>query len=398
MRIVITGAAGFIGSHLVEKCLSLGHEVLALDNLSTGSLENLAGPLRHPRFRFTCGDASSIGTVALLVDRCDAIFHLAAAVGVQLVVESSTKTIETNVNCSDAMLKCAVKNRTRLILTSTSEVYGKNTRVPFVETDDLLLGPPTRGRWSYACSKPMDEFLALAYWKEFGVPTTIVRLFNTIGPRQSDRYGMVLPTFIKRALNGEDILVYGDGQQTRCFVHVEDVVLALIRLIDIEASYGQIYNVGSTYEMQIYQLAKMVCRRVGIPYSRIEFIPYDQIYGKDFEDMPRRVPDISKIYGLFGWRAVRSTVSIVDEVIAHYQGRTPGCLHQQDPTTVKRVCERLALSSWPAIANHAKYPAVNWFTFAQLREFLHDKGFESLDRFDLVNTSEKGHWPKAYFA
>jgi len=314
MRFFITGGAGFIGSHLSEALLAGGHSVHILDDLSTGSIENIRHLREDPRFGYTIDSAHNHRLVAELVDDADVVFHLAAAVGVDLIVESPVRTIETNVHCTEVVLEQANKKKKPVIVTSTSEVYGKSTALPFSEGGDLTLGPTTTGRWAYAASKALDEFLAIAYWKERKLPTLVVRLFNTVGPRQTGRYGMVLPRFVRQALAGETLTVFGNGEQSRCFCHVGDVVDALTRLLDHEP-YGEVFNVGSTEEISIMQLAERVTE-LAESRSGIELIPYEQAFEAGYEDMIRRVPDISKIGALTGWEPTRSLDEIITDVIA----------------------------------------------------------------------------------
>ena len=294
MRVLITGGAGFIGSHLADAYLQRGDEVLVIDDLSTGTIENIRHLKTNPRFSYTIDSVHNHPVTAELVDQSDIVIHLAAAVGVKLIVESPVRTIETNVRGTEVVLELANKKQKRVLIASTSEVYGLSTDVPFREDGNLVMGATTKGRWSYACSKAIDEFLALAYWRERKLPTTIVRLFNTVGPRQTGRYGMVIPTFVRQALAGRPITVYGNGKQTRCFGYVGDVVGALIKLMDHSDSVGQVFNIGSTEEISILQLAEKV-KALTNSASEIVFVPYDEAYEEGFEDMPRRVPDTSKI-------------------------------------------------------------------------------------------------------
>ena len=318
MRYLITGGAGFIGTHLAEALLRAGHAVDIIDDLSTGSIQNIEH-LKGPGLHYVIDSVFNEGATAELIDRCDAIFHLAAAVGVMLIVESPVRTIETNIHATEVVLKHAAKKKRPVLLASTSEVYGKSTKVRFSEDSDCVLGPPTRGRWAYAASKLVDEFLALSYFKERGLPTVIARLFNTVGPRQTGRYGMVLPRFVQQALAGGPITVYGDGRQSRCFCHVSDVVHALIRLIGTAKAYGRVLNVGSDREITIRALAELVRERVN-PKSKIKLIPYAKAYEEGFEDMRRRVPDVSRIRRVIGWRSRRSIEEIIDAVAAHERG------------------------------------------------------------------------------
>jgi UDP-glucose 4-epimerase len=317
---LITGGAGFIGSHLADAYLERGDEVFIIDDLSTGSIENIAHLKKHPRFRYTIDTITNQPVLAELVDQCDVIFHLAAAVGVKLIVESPVRTIETNVHGTEVVLSLANKKKKKVLVASTSEVYGLSAEVPFREDGALVMGATTKGRWSYACSKALDEFLALAYWREKKLPTIIVRLFNTVGPRQTGRYGMVIPTFVKQALSGRQITVYGDGQQSRCFGYVGDVVEALIKLMAHTEAVGQVFNIGSNEEVTILELAQRV-KELTQSESEIAFVPYDEAYEEGFEDMPRRVPDISKVNALVGFRPRMSLDGILQSVIAFQSGR-----------------------------------------------------------------------------
>ncbi len=323
MRVLITGGAGFIGSHLADAYLERGDEVHALDDLSTGSMENIRHLRGHPRFGYTVDSVHDKAVVAELVDGCDVVFHLAAAVGVKLIVESPVRTIETNVHGTEVVLAQACKKKKKVLIVSTSEVYGLSTDVPFREDGNLVLGATTKGRWSYACSKAIDEFLALAYWREKKLPAVVVRLFNTVGPRQTGRYGMVIPTFVRQALAGSPITVYGDGSQTRCFCHVSDVAGALVKLMDHPDAVGQVFNIGSDEEISIMNLAERV---KGLTGSRSEVVrvPYGEAYGEGFEDMPRRVPDVSKVGRLVGFRPTRTLDQVLADVIAfHADGPPP---------------------------------------------------------------------------
>jgi UDP-glucose 4-epimerase len=314
MRALITGGAGFIGSHLAERLIARGDEVAVLDDLSTGSIENLRGLLDEPRFSFTQGSATDDRAVAPLVDSADTVFHLAAAVGVKLVVKHPLHTIHTNVHGTETVLRHAAHESKRCIVVSTSEVYGKTTVVPFREDADLVMGPPSRTRWGYAASKLLDEFIALGYWKEQELPVTVVRLFNTVGPRQNSRYGMVLPTFVRQALAGAPMLVHGDGRQTRSFTWVGDVVSALVALAEEPKSAGEVFNIGNGAEISILDLARKVKAMMGSA-SLIQLIPYNEVFDSGFEDMPRRVPDISKIRDFIGYRPTVHLDEIVARVI-----------------------------------------------------------------------------------
>ena len=318
MKALITGGAGFVGSHLAERLLSLGHEVFVLDNLSTGSIDNISHLKGTTGFTYVVDSVTNEPLLAEMIDRSDVVFHLAAAVGVKLIVEQPVHTIETNVHGTEVVLKHANKKKKLVFIASTSEVYGKSTTVPFVETADLVLGPTAKHRWAYACSKLIDEFLALAYWKEKKLPVVIVRLFNTVGPRQTGQYGMVLPTFVRQALAGQPITVFGDGTQSRSFTYVGDVVDALVKLAHVPAAVGEVFNIGNMGEVTIRDLAQKVKDMTG-SNSPIEFIPYDQAYEAGFEDMPRRVPDISKIRELIGYEPKLGLDEIIQTVIEHHR-------------------------------------------------------------------------------
>ena len=318
MRYLITGGAGFIGSHLAERLLEKGEQVVLLDNLSTGSMENIRHLKGSDRLEYHLDGIENRQILAELVDDADVIVHLAAAVGVKLIVESPVRTIETNVNGTQLILEAASKKKKLVLIASTSEVYGKNTNVPFHEDADLVLGATTKGRWSYAASKALDEFLALSYWKEKKQPVIVVRFFNTVGPRQTGRYGMVLPNFVKRALDGEPIEVYGNGQQSRCFCDVRDTVEALLRLMPLDRAVGEVINIGNTEEVTIENLAKIVKHRTGSD-SPIKFVPYDKAYEPGFEDMMRRVPSIEKLHALTGFRPQTNLADIIDRVSAYFR-------------------------------------------------------------------------------
>jgi UDP-glucose 4-epimerase len=323
MRFLITGGAGFIGSHLSDLLIEDGHAVHVLDDLSTGTVENIRHLQGNDRFECTVGSAEDHAIVAELLDKADVVVHLAAAVGVALVVESPVRTIETNVHCTEVVLEQASKTGTPVLIASTSEVYGKSKALPFREDGDMQMGATDKGRWAYACSKAIDEFLAMAYWKERGLPTTVVRLFNTVGPRQTGRYGMVVPRLVGQALAGEPLTVYGDGCQTRCFCHVADVVQALVDLVAAEErAYGNVFNIGTTAEISILDLARRIVEATGSD-SDISLIPYDEAYGEGFEDMFRRVPDTGKVEALIGWRPTRSLEDVVRDVAAHQRGTHP---------------------------------------------------------------------------
>ncbi len=323
MRYLITGGAGFIGSHLAERLLDRGDHVVLLDNLSTGSVENIRHLKSSCRMQYHLDNIENRQLLAELVDDADVIVHLAAAVGVKLIVESPVRTIETNVNGTQLILEAACKKRKLVLTASTSEVYGKSTQVPFHEEADLVLGPTTKGRWSYAASKALDEFLALSYWKEKKLPVIVVRLFNTVGPRQTGRYGMVLPNFVKSALDNTAISIYGTGKQSRCFCDVRDTVESLVRLMDTDRAIGEVINIGNTEEISIEGLAQRVKERTRSA-SPIEYVPYDKAYEPGFEDMMRRVPSVEKLHALTGFRPGISLDEIIDRVAAFFQPRTEG--------------------------------------------------------------------------
>ncbi len=315
MHVLITGGAGFIGAHLTRALLERGDRVAVLDNLSTGSIENIRAFAHHPLYSFAIDDLRNELVLDRLASEADAIVHLAAAVGVQLVVERPTETIETNVLGTHAVLAAARRYRCRTLLASTSEVYGKGVKVPFAEDDDLLLGASSRSRWSYAASKLLDEFLGLAAHREYDLPVTVVRFFNTVGPGQTGRYGMVVPRFVRAALQGEPIPVYGDGDQSRCFCHVRDTVRAVIDLLDLpDKTSGEIYNIGSGQEVTINELAQTVIDRTESA-SSIQYIPYSEAYAPGFEDMRRRVPDTGKVHAAIGWAPKYNLNQILDDVI-----------------------------------------------------------------------------------
>lgn len=318
MKVLITGGAGFIGSHLAEQHLKRGDDVYIIDDLSTGSVENIEHIKDLPNFHYYLDTVTNYRLTAELVDLCDVIYHLAAAVGVKLIVESPVRTIETNIRGTEVVLEIAAKKRKRVLVASTSEVYGKREQVPFREDDDLVMGATNKGRWSYACSKAIDEFLAIAYWKEKRVPTVIVRLFNTVGPRQTGQYGMVIPNFVRQALKEEPITVYGDGSQSRCFTHVNDVVGALMKLIEHPDAVGEVYNIGSQQEVTILQLAERVKELTGST-SEIAFLPYAQAYEEGFEDMFRRVPDVTKINRIIGYQPTYTLDEILMSVVDYHR-------------------------------------------------------------------------------
>ena len=320
MNILITGGAGFIGSHFAEYLLDQGGSVFVIDDLSTGRIENIAHLKPHPRFHYTIDSIMNVPLAAELVDQADVILHAAAAVGVRLIVESPVRTIETNIRGTEIILQLAAKKRKKVVLFSTSEVYGKAAKVPFAEDDDLVLGPTHKGRWSYACSKAIDEFLALAYWREKRLPVVVARLFNTVGPRQTGRYGMVLPNFARQALAGRPLTVFGEGTQSRCFAHVSDAVRALSRLMTLDEAVGQVFNVGSDEEITILDLARRVVGVAG-GNSEIRLVPYEEAYEVGFEDMPRRIPDLSKIRRFIGYRPEYDLDDIIRSVVDYFRRR-----------------------------------------------------------------------------
>jgi UDP-glucose 4-epimerase len=318
MRALVTGGAGFIGSHLAEALLDAGHQVLVLDNLSTGSMDNIAHLKGRAGFEYFIESVENEGMLAELIDRSEVVFHFAAAVGVKLIVEQPVYTIETNVHGTEVVLKHANKKKKLVVIASTSEVYGKSEQVPFREDSDLVLGPTPKHRWAYACSKAIDEFLALAYWKERKLPVIIVRFFNTVGPRQTGQYGMVIPNFVRQALAGEPITVFGDGTQSRSFTHVADVVGALLKLVVEPKAIGQVINIGNTEEVTMQKLAERV-RQLAGSTSSIKLVPYDEAYESGFEDMPRRVPDLSKAAKMIGYKPIHTLDDILTQVIDYFR-------------------------------------------------------------------------------
>jgi UDP-glucose 4-epimerase len=318
VKVLITGGAGFIGSHLAEELLDRGDEVFVIDDLSTGSIENIIHLKKNPMFHYTIDSIRNLQVLAELVDRCDLIFHLAAAVGVKLIVDSPVNTIETNIYGTEVVLQFANKKKKKVIIASTSEVYGKSVKVPFREDDDMVFGATKKSRWSYACSKAIDEFLALAYYKERGLPVVIVRLFNTVGPRQTGRWGMVIPTLVQQSLKSMPMTVYGDGNQTRSFTFVKDVVGCIIPLSEHPDAVGDVFNVGSDREISITELAHLIKERTKSA-SEIIYIPYDKAYQEGFEDMQRRVPDISKTKKIVGFNPVIKIEQIIDSVVEYYK-------------------------------------------------------------------------------
>ncbi len=321
MKYLITGGAGFIGSHLSEELLRRGNDVYIVDDLSTGSMANIRHLKANPRFHYVIDTVTNTPVTAELVDTCDIVYHLAAAVGVKLIVESPVRTIETNVRGTETVLALANKKKKPVFVASTSEVYGKSPEIPFRESGDLVMGATNKGRWSYACSKAIDEFLAVAYFRERRLPTVVGRLFNTVGPRQTGQYGMVVPTFVKQGLAGKPITVYGDGTQSRCFTHVKDIVRALTELMLREEAYGQVYNLGNDQEISIGDLARNV-REITGARSEIQYIPYDQAYEPGFEDMHRRVPSLDKLEGLLGWRPHTTLSEILSDVVQFISSET----------------------------------------------------------------------------
>ena len=318
MRVLITGGAGFVGSHLSDALLQRGDEVFVLDNLSTGSIDNIVHLKADPRFHYTIDSVTNEPLLAEMIDTCDVVVHLAAAVGVKLIVEAPVHTIETNVHGTEVVLKHANKKKKLVLIASTSEVYGKSAEVPFREDADLVLGPSEKHRWAYACSKLIDEFLALAYWKERKLPVVIVRLFNTVGPRQTGQYGMVIPNFVRQALAGQPITVFGDGTQSRSFTYVGDVVRAMVALINEPAAVGHVFNIGHGAEISMNALAEKVKSLTSSP-SEVVHIPYDRAYESGFEDMPRRVPDTAKLQALIGFRPTVELDEILTRVIESYR-------------------------------------------------------------------------------
>jgi UDP-glucose 4-epimerase len=312
--VFITGGAGFIGSHLSEHLIARGDRVLALDDLSTGSMDNISHLVGRSGYEYRIGSALDTPLVTELVDQCDLTVHLAAAVGVQLIVERPVHTIETNVRATEVVLRASAKKRKLVMLASTSEVYGKSPSMPFREDQDLQLGPTTHSRWAYACSKALDEWLALAYAREHQLPVIVLRFFNTVGPRQTGRYGMVIPSFAAQAVRGEPITVFGDGTQSRCFGHVNDTIEGILRLMEAPAALNEVFNIGATSEVSIGRLAEMVRAEAG-SRSRIIHVPYSEAYGEGFEDMHRRIPDVSKLERVTGFRPRTSLEVIVADVV-----------------------------------------------------------------------------------
>ncbi|HRV59535.1 MAG TPA: GDP-mannose 4,6-dehydratase [Solirubrobacterales bacterium] len=318
MKLLITGGAGFVGGHLSERLLKAGHSVHVIDDLSTGSINNISHLKDSPDFSYTIESVDNVQLMAELVDEADMIYHLAAAVGVQLIVDSPIRALETNIRLTEIVLNLASKKGKPVLFTSTSEVYGKSRALPFAEDGDLTFGATDKGRWAYACSKAIDEFLALAYYRERGLPTVTFRLFNTVGPRQTGRYGMVIPRLVSQALSGRPLTVYGDGEQRRCFCHVSDTVEALVGMLEVETAYGRVFNVGSQEETSIVDLARRIIDRTNSE-SEIVFVPYEEAYERGFEDMERRIPDLTRVGEEIGWQTSRDLNEIIDDVVAYTQ-------------------------------------------------------------------------------
>ena len=316
MNVLITGGAGFIGSHLAHELIGAGHQVMVLDDLSTGRRANVVDLEKNKKFELVIGSVLNEALVDKLVERCEAVFHLAAAVGVELIVKKPLESLSTNIKGSEIVLNMAYRYHKKILVTSTSEIYGKNVNGPLKEDDDRILGSPLKTRWGYSTAKAVDEMLAYVYWKEKGVPSIIVRLFNTVGPRQTGHYGMVMPRFIEQALNNRPLTVYGTGKQTRCFTHVKDVVSALIRLLQEPRAVGEVFNVGSQEEISIEDLAKLIIKETQ-SRSRIEYVPYDKAYEEGFEDMERRVPDTGKIKKLIGFEPTYTLAEIIRDILRH---------------------------------------------------------------------------------
>ncbi len=315
MNALITGGAGFIGSHLAERLLDDGQQVVALDNLSTGSLSNLKGILDKPGFRFVHDDVRNSETVHILVEQCDVVYHLAAAVGVQLIVDQPVHTIETNIHGTEVVLAVANKFRKKVLLASTSEVYGKSEKMPFNEDDDTVLGSTRFSRWSYACSKAIDEFLSLAYHQQYGLPVVAARFFNTVGPRQTGQYGMVIPRFVERALANEPLSIYGTGKQSRCFAYVGDIVDCVVALMECLDAPGRVYNIGSTEEITIEALADKIISMTGSKSTK-EYMSYEKAYGRSFDDMMRRVPSLDRIHKTVGYEPKTNLTQTLEYIIA----------------------------------------------------------------------------------
>lgn len=318
MRYLITGGCGFIGSHLTETLLKSGNQVTILDNLTTGRIGNIQHVESHPDLKLLVGSITDEELVHEAIRDCDTVYHFASAVGVRLIMDQPVESINTIVTGTQIVLKFANRYRKPILLTSTSEVYGKSQSVPFDEDGDRLEGPTTKHRWAYACAKALDEFIAMAYWKTTSLPVIVVRLFNTVGPRQTGQYGMVIPNFVQQAIQDGPLRVHGDGKQTRCFCHVADIVSGLEQLMHCKAAYGQVVNLGSTEEISMHALAQRIVERVGSK-SIIELVPYQQVFGDGFEDMLRRVPKITKVNQLIGWKPQRNLTNIIDDVAAQFR-------------------------------------------------------------------------------
>ena len=318
MRYLITGGCGFIGSHLTETLLKSGNQVTILDNLTTGRIGNIQHVESHPDLKLLVGSITDEELVHEAIRDCDTVYHFASAVGVRLIMDQPVESINTIVTGTQIVLKFANRYRKPILLTSTSEVYGKSQSVPFDEDGDRLEGPTTKHRWAYACAKALDEFIAMAYWKTTSLPVIVVRLFNTVGPRQTGQYGMVIPNFVQQAIQDGPLRVHGDGKQTRCFCHVADIVSGLEQLMHCKAAYGQVVNLGSTEEISMHALAQRIVERVGSK-STIELVPYQQVFGDGFEDMLRRVPKITKVNQLIGWKPQRNLANIIDDVAAQFR-------------------------------------------------------------------------------
>jgi UDP-glucose 4-epimerase len=320
MKVLITGGSGFIGSHLSEKLLKAKNQVIAIDDLSTGKLENIAHLLGNPNFQFVQDTVRNEEIMHLLISQADMVIHLAAAVGVKLIVQQPVHTIETNIHGSEVVLEITNKFRRPLFIASTSEVYGKSEKVPFCEDDDTVLGSTRFSRWAYACSKAIDEFLGLAYYRQYGLPVVIGRFFNTVGPRQTGQYGMVVPRFVERALKNEPIEIYGDGRQRRCFGHVDDITGAVIKLMSTPKAFGEVFNIGNNEEVSIEGLADLIIKRTRSKSVK-KFLTYEEAYGKGFDDMARRVPSLEKVKGAIGYKPKHGLTKIIDDVIADMKKR-----------------------------------------------------------------------------
>ncbi len=318
MRILVTGGAGFIGGHLCERLLKEGHMVDVIDDLSTGNITNLKNCMGNEKFNFYNDSVINEKMMYTLIDKNDMVYHLAAAVGVRLIIEQPVRTIETNIKGTEVVLDIAKKFQKKVLIASTSEIYGKSEKVPFKEDDDTLLGPTTYSRWSYACSKAIDEFLGFAYYRQYGLPVLIVRLFNTVGERQTGKYGMVIPRFVKAALSREPLIIYGDGKQSRCFTYIQDIIDGVITLVNDPGSYGTVYNIGSTEEISIEDLAAKIKEMSNSP-SEIKYMPYEEVYGEAFDDLKRRVPCLEKIEKQIGYKQKTSLDETLEKIIDYYR-------------------------------------------------------------------------------